>query len=301
MFTEEELSWFVPWFRPIAQQWPVTGELSCQIRMICQNPHKKARQLLARHPKWISSCYLSTNPSDWAMDLLDGQVTNVEMFHLAMNPSERAVQIVLETYHGATEWSRHIKNWSKNMERHMAQLCINPNPRMVELCLTLLEANRHREPEFSRAFRSFCKNPNSKAVEFVLAQPNLLPSFAVYLCYNSHDRVVDFMLQNESHIHLRSWANNPNPRAVQYLSERMTSAQNYVCELVCNPNRHAFHMFTAFAASNGPRCPNYYAITNPNVFVRDDRLHLMYLWTHAKQSVIYRLPLELIRMIVNLT
>jgi len=193
----------------------------------------------------------------------------------------------------------------------MTQFCrqafsSNRNPKAVEYLLSHLDKVQ---------WRRFSSNPAEAAVDFLLAHPeHIVPGEFVA---NPHDRAVSWVLEHVHTIDMEKANLNPNPRMVQFLLDHpqwidLESFSQNPCDLAvdyCLPRLSELES-NDWMTNDNPRILSHVfervqsgslenVLSCPHIFRNPFKVPVVHIWTHQTQSVIYRLPLELVKMICD--
>jgi len=199
-------------------------------------------------PKYNWS-FLSANPADWAMDMMDATPWNIDWYMLSKNPSDRALD-------------RLIANPEKIVYTKLAE---NTSERAMEMMKSWI-AKTHLSSISPAIWRELSKNPANGAMDLLEQWPDKIVWAEV--CQNPSPRAFALLAQNPDKICPRNMCCNPSVQAVPILAEWLnTNPANIEWSHLCR--YHAHHFPELFATLDYRSVPTFRAelsqtALNPN-------------------------------------
>ena len=152
-----------------------------------------------------------------------------------------------------------------NTYLHLVELRRICKPKWREMIPTSLTENEYKYLFNSEFWNCLSLNPSDKVVRFLQKFKHLIAW--EFFRTNRNPLAIDIVRQNGG-----------NPIKSKRYGRNLEELDNY-CKSLGN-----FH---------------YRKWANINIILKDHRLHVLHIWTHHKQNVLYRMPLELVRMICD--
>jgi len=298
--------------RILKPQWRKHAEdilLRCAKSQLSANSNPKCIRYVISHGCFVDWRELNANPSDFAVRLSLHYIDKVHWTALYTNPNPLLVD----------------KFFTMGMvgrpELVYPSLFCNPNPRIVEYILSLdetvlhtyakhLSFNTHpdvvnyliRNPELI-SFYSFSANPCPLAVQYLLDNPG----FIKWNCFNQNesDLAVDYLLSHTNHINVVVFVANANLKAVHYTIRQVKTnwdEHRYLIPFMCrNKHPRMADFIVRFVDMEEDGLLGFeHIVANPGLFLDwTPKIQLLHWWTHDQSFVLYRIPLELIRMICD--
>jgi len=254
-----------------------------------KNTNPIAVRLSLRHIENATWNYLYQNPSPLLFDLQTNPVLGRETYampNLFKNPNRDIVDFLFATLEESTlqQYGIHFSN--------------NPNPKAVSYLL--------RNPHLiSRRILHFNSSP--EAIDYLLSEPEQVDWNLFNL--NTGDRAVEYLMAHPERIVWHSLAINCNDKAVSILMDHLRPlTYEWAFRLCQNTNPRIANFILPFMDELVQRnemdisrgIPNWFNLAaNPGLFVEVYPTYVLHIWTHYPQNVLYRLPLELVRMICD--
>jgi len=211
------------------------------------------------------------------VDYLLAHPGQINWIDFSSNPHPNAIRYMLSRPN-QVDWEAFNQNESDMAVRYLlshphrfdvGEFVFNSNNLAVDYVLTQM-LNELVDVTYGHDFSdNLCTNTNERMVQFVLDHLEELGLDGSELCRNSSQTATSYILSHMgTKFHPHMVYLNPNPRLQPIALEYLTQTDQI--HLMC-----------------------------PHIFWNPCSIYPVYMWTHCKSNVLYRLPIELVRMICD--
>lgn len=211
-----------------------------QFKCLNHNTNNKAVELCKKETK-IDMLYLSSNPSDAALDILCDNIDEISWCEFSSNSNDRAVELLKQNPE-KIDWS---------------YLSRNSNDKVYDWL---------RENPDKISWLDLLVNKNSRILGLYDDNMDKMKNHCwKILCENNCDKALEILEANQDKIHWDVLANNNNDKAIKLLSGNMEKLIGKVPSLAKNTNPKAFDLIMKKYINWPPFTA--WLMSNPNIFV----------------------------------
>ena len=262
-------------------EWARENPSQIHWQSLCQNTHPDAVELCLEHIPNVSLDHVPDRGFWFGLSLNSHPKASSKMLECIPRFDDNSEWLILR---GMSHNSNPlvVETLLKWIERNVDAIsCLNPHPKAVEFILKQIQ----KAKDNNRDCRMMCQlgaNPNPMAVKVFLEWASLYPRKVdrYLLSLNTNIEATAFLLKLLHKDTCPTWEQmlqlsfKTNPSMVDYFLE-ITPSEPLTANL------------------------QYQFQSNPHLFITKDKMYVMHLWTTRPDHVIYRMPLELVRMITD--